>query len=65
MFTCNLMQIKQASMNLVKTYVKRVISELELAHNSDRELNQEALLLQGVHFAYRAYQVICSSKLFL
>ncbi|CAK7327445.1 unnamed protein product [Dovyalis caffra] len=51
-------KIKQASMRLAKMYMKRVITELELAHNSDRESNQEALLLQGVHFAYRAHQVM-------
>ncbi|KAF2310357.1 hypothetical protein GH714_007969 [Hevea brasiliensis] len=36
---------------------EEVIMELELARNSDRESNQEALVLQGVHFAYRAHQV--------
>jgi hypothetical protein len=52
------LQIKQASMRLAKMYMKRVITELELARNSERECNQEALLLQGLHFAYRAHQVI-------
>lgn len=52
------MQIKQASMKLAQMYMKRVTRELELVHNSDRESMQEALLLQGVHFAYRAHQVI-------
>ncbi|XP_030508750.2 INCREASED PETAL GROWTH ANISOTROPY 1-like protein 1 [Cannabis sativa] len=45
-------KIKQASMNLVKTFMKRVTMEVE----SDKELNQESLLLQGVNFAYRAHQ---------
>lgn len=52
------MQIKQASMKLAQMYMKRVTRELELVHNSDRESTQEALLLQGLHFAYRAHQVI-------
>ncbi|KAH1101035.1 hypothetical protein AAZX31_13G100800 [Glycine max] len=50
------MQIKQASMTLVKTYMKRVTMELESIRNSDRESIQDSLLLQGVHFAYRAHQ---------
>lgn len=45
-------------MNLAKIYMKRVTLELESIRNSDRESNQESLLLQGVHFAYRAHQVI-------
>lgn len=44
--------IKQASMNLVKVFMKRVRLEMESIHNSDRE----SLLLQGVNFAYRAHQ---------
>lgn len=58
------MQIKQASMKLAQTYMKRVTKELELARNSDRESTQEALLLQGVHFAYRAHQVTLLSHSF-
>jgi len=54
------MQIKQASMTLVKMYMKRVTMELESIRNSDRESIQDSLLLQGVHFAYRAHQVIIS-----
>lgn len=54
------MQIKQASMTLVKMYMKRVTMELESIRNSDRESIQDSLLLQGVHFAYRAHQVIVS-----
>ncbi|KAG8658964.1 protein CHUP1, chloroplastic [Manihot esculenta] len=49
-------KIKHASMKLAKMYMRRVIMELELARNSDRESNQEALVLQGVHFAYRTHQ---------
>ncbi|BAT79980.1 hypothetical protein VIGAN_02293400 [Vigna angularis var. angularis] len=49
-------KIKQASMILVKMYMKRVTMELGSARNSDRQSSQESLLLQGVHFAYRAHQ---------
>ncbi|KAF8387605.1 hypothetical protein HHK36_026258 [Tetracentron sinense] len=51
--------IKQASMKLAKMYMKRVSMELESVRNSERESTQEALLLQGVRFAYRAHQLIC------
>lgn len=49
-------KIKQASMKLAKLYIQRVKIELESVRNSERESVQEALLLQGVHFAYRAHQ---------
>ncbi|CAL0330239.1 unnamed protein product [Lupinus luteus] len=49
-------KIKQASMTLVKIYMKRVTMELESVRHSDRESSQDSLLLQGVHFAYRAHQ---------
>ncbi|CAK8563883.1 unnamed protein product [Lathyrus sativus] len=49
-------KIKQASMTLVKMYMKRLTLELESIRNSDRESSQDSLLLQGVHFAYRAHQ---------
>ncbi|KAH7513543.1 hypothetical protein FEM48_Zijuj12G0211400 [Ziziphus jujuba var. spinosa] len=49
-------EIKQASMNLAKMYMKRVTLEIESIQNSDREYSQESLLLQGVKFAYRAHQ---------
>ncbi|XP_043724551.1 protein CHUP1, chloroplastic [Telopea speciosissima] len=49
-------KIKQGSMKLAKMYMKRVSSEIESVQNSERESMQEALLLQGVHFAYRAHQ---------
>eukprot|EP00257_Ricinus_communis_P005296 XP_002519338.2 protein CHUP1, chloroplastic [Ricinus communis] len=49
-------KIKQASMKLAKMYMRRVIEELEVGRNTDRESNQEALVLQGVNFAYRAHQ---------
>ncbi|XP_030472905.1 actin cytoskeleton-regulatory complex protein PAN1 isoform X1 [Syzygium oleosum] len=49
-------KIKQVSMKLATMYMKRVTTEFESMRNSDRESTQEALLLQGVHFAYRAHQ---------
>ncbi|XP_019455659.1 PREDICTED: protein CHUP1, chloroplastic-like isoform X1 [Lupinus angustifolius] len=49
-------KIKQASMTLVKIYMKRVTTELESIRNSNRESSHDSLLLQGVHFAYRAHQ---------
>lgn len=49
-------KIKQVSMRLATMYMKRVTMEFESMRNSDRESSQEALLLQGVHFAYRAHQ---------
>ncbi|XP_012573389.1 INCREASED PETAL GROWTH ANISOTROPY 1-like protein 2 isoform X2 [Cicer arietinum] len=49
-------KIKKASMTLVKMYMKRLTMELESIRNSDRESSQDSLLLQGVHFAYRAHQ---------
>lgn len=50
-------QIKQASMTLVKMYMKRVTMELGSVQNSDKQSIQESLLLQGMHFVYRAHQV--------
>ncbi|XP_068334039.1 INCREASED PETAL GROWTH ANISOTROPY 1-like protein 2 [Pyrus communis] len=49
-------KIKRASMNLANIYMKRVTLELESIRNSDRQSSQESLLLQGMHFAYRAHQ---------
>ncbi|OVA16633.1 hypothetical protein BVC80_1543g67 [Macleaya cordata] len=49
-------KIKQASMKLARMYMKRVSMELESVRSSERESTQEALLLQGVRFAYRAHQ---------
>ncbi|XP_022138256.1 protein CHUP1, chloroplastic isoform X2 [Momordica charantia] len=49
-------KIKQASINLAKMYMKRVKIELDSIRSSDKESNQESLLLQGVHFAYRTHQ---------
>ncbi|KAA8528151.1 hypothetical protein F0562_035598 [Nyssa sinensis] len=49
-------KIKQASIMLAKMYMKRVTTELESIRYSERESTQEALLLQGVHFAYRTHQ---------
>lgn len=49
-------QIKLASTKLAKVYLRRVSTELESVRHTERESLQEALLLQGVRFAYRAYQ---------
>ncbi|KAK8365688.1 hypothetical protein V6Z12_A02G071600 [Gossypium hirsutum] len=49
-------KIKQASMKLVTMYIKRVGTELQLVRSLDKESAQEALLLQGMHFANRAHQ---------
>jgi len=49
-------------MILVKMYMKRVTMELGSARNSDRQSSQESLLLQGMHFAYRAHQVLLHHK---
>ncbi|XP_074383101.1 INCREASED PETAL GROWTH ANISOTROPY 1-like protein 2 isoform X2 [Apium graveolens] len=49
-------KIKQASRMLANLYMKRVTLELESLRYSERESTQEAFLLQGVHFAYRAHQ---------
>ncbi|OMO53382.1 hypothetical protein CCACVL1_28678 [Corchorus capsularis] len=49
-------KIKQASMRLATIYMKRVAKELQLVRNLDKESTQEALLLQGMHFAHRAHQ---------
>ncbi|KAF6167204.1 hypothetical protein GIB67_029842 [Kingdonia uniflora] len=49
-------KIKQVSMKLAKMYMKRVSMELESVRTVERESTQEALLLQGVRFAYRAHQ---------
>ncbi|KAK9136546.1 hypothetical protein Sjap_007140 [Stephania japonica] len=49
-------KIKQASMRLANLYMKRVSMELESSRSSERESTQEALLLQGVRFAYRTHQ---------
>uniref|UniRef100_A0A7N0VAT7 Uncharacterized protein n=1 Tax=Kalanchoe fedtschenkoi TaxID=63787 RepID=A0A7N0VAT7_KALFE len=49
-------KIKHASMKLANLYMKRVMMEVHSMRSSEREYAQEALLLQGVHFAYRAHQ---------
>ncbi|KAL4273277.1 hypothetical protein GQ457_13G023150 [Hibiscus cannabinus] len=49
-------KIKQASMKLVTMYIKRVGMELQSVRSLDKESAQEALLLQGMHFANRAHQ---------
>lgn len=45
---------------LANMYMKRITVELESFRYSERESTQEAFLLQGVHFAYRAHQVLIS-----
>ncbi|KAK6930372.1 hypothetical protein RJ641_004466, partial [Dillenia turbinata] len=50
-------KIKKCSVKLAKVYMERVTRELQLAQNLDKEFAQEALMLQGVQFAYRAHQV--------
>lgn len=53
---CNLLQMKQVSVKLAKVYMRRVSMELESVWHSERESAQEALLFEGVRFAYRAHQ---------
>lgn len=48
-------KIKQASMMLAKIYLRRVTTELESVQYLERESTQ-GLLLQGIHFAYKAHQ---------
>ena len=48
-------------MKLATMYIKRVGTELQLVRSSDKESAQEALLLQGMHFAYRVNQVFLKS----
>lgn len=49
-------KIKLASVKLAKMYLKRVSMELESVRHPERESAQEALVFQGVRFAYRAHQ---------
>ncbi|XP_072954061.1 INCREASED PETAL GROWTH ANISOTROPY 1-like protein 2 isoform X2 [Typha angustifolia] len=49
-------KIKLASVKLAKVYMKRVLLELDTIRNQERETAQEALLFQGVRFAYRVHQ---------
>ncbi|WOL16411.1 protein CHUP1, chloroplastic isoform X2 [Canna indica] len=49
-------KMKQVSVKLAKVYMRRVSMELESARHSERESAQEALLFEGVRFAYRAHQ---------
>ncbi|XP_077218025.1 INCREASED PETAL GROWTH ANISOTROPY 1-like protein 2 isoform X2 [Tasmannia lanceolata] len=49
-------KIKLVCLKLAKMYMKRVSMELEAIRHSERELTQEALLLQCVRFAYRVHQ---------
>ncbi|CAL9754176.1 unnamed protein product [Musa acuminata subsp. burmannicoides] len=49
-------KMKQVSVKLAKVYMRRVSMELESVWHSERESAQEALLYEGVRFAYRAHQ---------
>ncbi|XP_010914782.1 INCREASED PETAL GROWTH ANISOTROPY 1-like protein 2 [Elaeis guineensis] len=49
-------KLKLASVKLAKVYLKRVSMELESVRHSERESAQEALVFQGVRFAYRVHQ---------
>ncbi|URE06998.1 hypothetical protein MUK42_19669 [Musa troglodytarum] len=49
-------KMKQVSVKLAKVYMRRVSMELESVRHSERESAQEALLFEGVRFAYRAHQ---------
>lgn len=49
-------KIKQDTMKLATMYIKRVGTELQSARSLAKESAQEALLLQGMHFANRANQ---------
>ncbi|XWS53428.1 hypothetical protein CRYUN_Cryun10bG0001000 [Craigia yunnanensis] len=49
-------KIKRASRKLATMYLKRVATELQLVRSLDKESAQEALLLQGMHYANRARQ---------
>lgn len=51
------MQIKLASVQLARKYMKRVASELDAMNEAEKEPNKEFLLLQGVRFAFRVHQV--------
>ncbi|XP_074589809.1 INCREASED PETAL GROWTH ANISOTROPY 1-like protein 2 [Curcuma longa] len=49
-------KMKQSSVKLARLYLSRVTMELEVLQHSERQSAQEALLLQGVKFAYRTHQ---------
>ncbi|PKA52685.1 Protein CHUP1, chloroplastic [Apostasia shenzhenica] len=48
--------IKLASIKLAKFHIKRVLTELDCTRQLERGSVQEALLFEGVRFAYRVYQ---------
>lgn len=49
-------KMKQISVRLAKVYMRKVSLELESTRHAERESAQEALLFEGVRFAYRAHQ---------
>ncbi|XP_042462845.1 protein CHUP1, chloroplastic-like [Zingiber officinale] len=49
-------QMKQSSVKLARLYLSRATMELKVFQHSERQSAQEALLLQGVKFAYRTHQ---------
>ncbi|XP_042457502.1 protein CHUP1, chloroplastic-like isoform X1 [Zingiber officinale] len=59
-------QMKQSSVKLARLYLSRATMELKVFQHSERQSAQEALLLQGVKFAYRTRQASkIKSKLLL
>lgn len=52
----NFIQIKLASVKLARVYIRRVLTELRSGRHTEKESTHESLIVQGVHFAYRAYQ---------
>lgn len=59
---CCLLQMKQISVRLAKVYMRKVSLELESTRRAERESAQEALLFEGVRFAYRAHQASHSTS---
>lgn len=57
-----MLQIKLASVQLARKYMKRVASELDALEGPEKEPNREFLVLQGVRFAFRVHQVILISR---
>ncbi|XP_039128462.1 protein CHUP1, chloroplastic [Dioscorea cayenensis subsp. rotundata] len=49
-------KIKLASVKLARVYIRRVLTELRSGRHTEKESTHESLIVQGVHFAYRAYQ---------
>ncbi|KAJ0980026.1 hypothetical protein J5N97_015500 [Dioscorea zingiberensis] len=49
-------KIKLASVKLARVYIKRILTELRSGRHTEKESTHEGLIVQGVHFSYRAYQ---------